>query len=372
MAQMKLPAGDVGNKPLIVPALMLLLMLVFCGYMAVVSLTNQEGETNNASLNKFVGKTFKSADHKQTISFTSNSKGELSTHLGGVKADQYNVKFRSYSENLMDDFRVIVGGYGNNAVWLTEHPLGFKTGGGGILYASDSKVGQVIDEMWQVADAADIYYKKYGHYPHDSINDPDELKRLLPSLNYASPFSQAPAVPEINSMGVPDGFVPSDVRAASPMELKWRQGQPISNSADMQGGIRCMQVGFPQAPPLADYKHRSLQVDNFFIEAYDDYSQLIHGADNEIFVIALKKGTDCTPLSAPRMVPENFNGPVTIVVTPGEKPVVSALIFKYSLWLMLFIAIGVVWSRWPSIEDWSRAKRESTSSITGGAMPPQD
>lgn len=256
------PSGGNGFLQMLVPVVVLLALVGGGGYAAYFSLSHPNESATNPALDKYVGKEFKTADRRQSIKFNSNSHGELIAHYSGVRAEQYPVKFRSYSDSPLDEFGIIFGTF-NNAVWLTEHPLGFKTDKGGILYSPDTTEAVVIDEMQQLADGAQAFYNAHGHYPRDGGRDPDEIKRLHNSLSFMNPFSHQDMLPEISMLDWPSGEMPSDPKEVTPMEKSWIDGTPMSKSAEVPGCIRCVQIGWPHMGQL-DYKTRSSQkIDDF-------------------------------------------------------------------------------------------------------------
>jgi hypothetical protein len=360
--------SDAGVRKLIVPGLALLFILGFFAFVAYFALFNQSSEVINPGLDKYVTNVFKTLDHKQTVIFDSNNHGQLIEHYSGVKAQQYDVKFRVFNENPIDEMRTLFGDY-DKAVFLTQAGLGLKTETGAILYALQTTEGKTVEQMWNIADASQIYYKKYGHYPMDASSDPEEMTHLLPSLDFANPYSHLPELPAIQQLDWPTDKMPADVREVTPFEIKWRDGEPMSIAGETKGAIHCAQLGWPKSPPLADYKHpRSLLIDDFFIEGYDEYSQLIHTSDGKVLVIALKKDMDMTPETAPRMVPEKAKGPVTVVISPVDKPMMGPVLFRYGLWTLVFCLILTLWMNWPAIEAWTHKKRAANE----GAIPPSN
>jgi hypothetical protein len=217
--------------------------------------------------------------------------------------------------------------------------------------------------MWNIADAAQLYYKAHGRYPRQPSKDPSLLKQLNPKLSFVNALTKQDLIPEIMMLKWPDSDVPNNVQTQSKLEKQWLEGQPFSKAATLAGTVRCAQIGSPLLDTkLADDWNLpgSQRIDEFFIEGYNRYNELIRGGSGKVFIITLKKGADMTEMTAPRIVPQSAKSPITLVISESERPNRMSVILKYLGMIAFFAVVILVWLKWPTIV--AKVRREDTPS----------
>jgi len=353
--------GGSAVNPAMIPALVALVLIICCVGVVGFSMFNKSSVPNNAALTSFAGKTFRTADRKQELTFSGVSKGEFVIKSGGAKKT-YETQFISYGGGPLEEFQALTGAFDND-IWLQSHFLGLKSEGGVILYDPNAPEVSVLDEMWHIADAAQLFYKAHGRYPRQPSRDPGQLKLLSPKLSFVNALTKQDLEPEIFPLKWPDDDVPNNVSVQTKLEKKWLDGQPFSQGQTLAGTVRCAQIG----SPLLDNKLAedcalpgSQRIDEFFVEGYNRYNELIRGGDGKVFIITLKKGTDVTGMSAPPLVPAAAKSPVLAVISEFERPTKTSVILRYLGMLVFFAIVIVVWLKWPAII--ARLRREQPPS----------
>jgi hypothetical protein len=267
-----------------------------------------------------------------------------------------SVKVLNYTGSLIDQARALIGIYDKD-MWLQEHPLGLKTDQGTFLYGPTVPETKTISTMWEIANAAQMYYKKCGRYPSDSQSDPDALKALDRKIDYSNPYSKQELPPAIFCQDWPEGE-PTD--AETSLEKKWKGGEHFSSGVEVPGGILCAQLGSPKLPIGLKYPTRGSQkVDYFFIEGCNQYNDLIKRFDNTPFIVTLKNGQDITPDAAPPVVPNSSQPGAAIVISSSERPAKLSIALQYGLLALVLLLILVGYLRLPSMgQSATRAKKK--------------
>ncbi len=348
--------------PAMVPALVALVLIICCVGVVGFGMMSKSSAPNNVGLTPFAGKTFKTADRKQELIFTGTSNGQFIVKGEGAPKTTYDTQFVAYTGSLLEEFQALTGAFDND-IWLQNHFLGFKSEGGAILYDPSAPEVSVIDEMWNIADAAQAYYKAHGRYPRQPSKDPSQLKQLNPKLSYVNTLTKQDLIPDITMVKWPDDDVPNNVQTQSKLEKKWLEGQPFSKGGTLAGSVRCAQIGSPVLDSkLADDCNLpgSQRIDEFFIEGYDRYNELIRGGSGKIFIITLKKGADMTEMTAPPLVAKNAKSPITFVISESERPNKMSVILKYLGMIAFFAVVIVIWLKWPTIV--AKVRREAPPS----------
>lgn len=348
--------------PAMVPAMVALVLIICCVAVVGFNMMSKSSGPNNVGLTPFAGKTFKTADRKQELFFTGVSKGQFIIKGEGGQKSTYDTQFVAYTGSPLEEFQALTGAFDND-IWLQNHFLGFKSEGGAILYDPSAPEVNVIEEMWNIADAAQLYYKAHGRYPRQPSKDPSLLKQLNPKLSFVNALTKQDLIPEIMMLKWPDSDVPNNVQTQSKLEKQWLEGQPFSKAATLAGTVRCAQIGAPVLDTkLADDWNLpgSQRIDEFFIEGYNRYNELIRGGSGKVFIITLKKGADMTEMTAPPLVPQNAKSPITLVISESERPNRMSVILKYLGMIAFFAVVILVWLKWPTIV--AKVRREDSPS----------
>lgn len=361
MTRSDLPETSAGPNQAMIPAMVALVLIICCIGVVGFGMMSKSTGPNNVGLTPLAGKTFRTADRKQELNFTGVSKGQLTISGGeGTKKATYETQFVAYTGSPLEELQALTGAFDND-VWLQNHFLGFKSEDGAILYDPSAPEVSVIDEMWSIADAAQSFYRAHGRYPRHPAKDPGLLKSLNSKLSFVNGLNKQDVIPEIIMLKWPDDDVPNNVQTQSKLEKKWLDGQPFSDKRTLSGVIRCVQIG----SPVLDSKLAedctipgSQRIDEFMIEGYNRYNELIRGGNGKVFMIALKKGADMTPMTAPSLVRDGAKSPVTIVISESERPSKMSVVLKYLGMLAFFAVVIVVWLKWPTIV--AKVRREET------------
>lgn len=346
--------GGLALSPALIPA-MVALVLIVCVVVVTFGLMNHQAPSNEG-ISPYFGKTFRTADRKQQLKFDRTGKAEFSAKADGGKPQIYQVSLRSYSGSPLDEVQAVAGIY-DKGIWLQDHLLGLKTEGGAILYAPDAPELSVIDEMWHLADAAALFYTAHGRYPRQGQKD--QMRLLYPKLKFVNALTKQDTEPELLQLKWPADDTPNLISTQTSLEKKWLEGEPFSDGQSIPGTIRCAQIG---TPPIDDklvedfHIYGTQRIDEFFIEGYNRYSELLQGADNKVFIITLKNGNNMTSISAPPIVPAGVKSPVEMVVSNSEHPNKVSIILKYLLLISFFAVVIGVWIKWPEIH--AKLRRE--------------
>lgn len=358
----KLRGGGSGFDPRSLIALVLILLLVgavgFTVYNMVQNNKPTGGESNNKTSNDdlapYVNKTFKTADDRQALTFTSTTEGKLVEKKSDAKLQKYDVDIVEYNGSPLSDLRVMAGDY-ENEITLSKDPDGFRTSTDALLYSADSPDFKIIKQMRELAKAAQTYYAKHGRYPRNPLKDPALLREANPAVSFVNAITKTERVPDIDSYVLETDKVP-DISTKTAKEQEWIAGTPFGKGGIGPGFLHCAQLGYPAIEDKYTddpYHFGSQPYDCFFIEAYDRTGQhLIKGTDANVFMITLKKGGEYTEPSAPRLVPENSKGKLKVCI--GEAPSRVGTIIKWVLIVIGALVALFVLANWSAIRTWLR------------------
>jgi hypothetical protein len=83
------PSSESGsNQQLIVSGILAIILISVCGYVAFIALTSQSEIAVNPGLDSYVGKTFVTPDHRQSLNFLTNGKVNYSQHAKGSDSER--------------------------------------------------------------------------------------------------------------------------------------------------------------------------------------------------------------------------------------------------------------------------------------------
>lgn len=354
------PPADMSHlQQFALPAAILVVIVAFVGVMAYISMSNSNpanGPTNG-SLTGYIGKSYVSADHKQHFSITTANKGTATIQSTAKKPLNFEISLREYTGNPMEELQTVFGSF-DKAIWLQNGSKGLKDADGGIFYVADSPDAQMVDKMWAMADAVQMFYKQHGRYPRQPYKDPQKLRKLNARLSYDSPYTDGTVeLPELTVIHWSAKEPAANPLSKTPMEDKWLSGtEAIGPGLARPGLMRCGVLSWPDLDLSYGEdpnKFAQLQIDDFFIEGYNRYNELIQGLNGDIFLISLRKGQDTTPPTAVPLTTDS-KGPVVVVISDSPRPDKTFSTIKYSVLFVLILVGTIVSANFTAIRKWLR------------------
>jgi len=296
----------------------------------------------------YAGKTYTTADHNQELQFNEGNSGDLKSN-----DKHYNVFYQVWTGSITDEIAAMRGDL-DNFRWLQTCEEGLKWSDGSIFYSPDSVDAQILDQMWEMASAAQRYYDAVGRYPAHGLLDPPRLRQLDPKLTYENPITHARAVPLIIQLTWPMGENPGRPQDKTELEKTFDKGTLWNPQLqNLPGEIDCAQLGWPKVPNADDWnKHGGSTMDTFLVRGCDHNGKPFPALGGNVFIISMKKGQNCTPETAPSIAPPTSTETLNLVIGNGPPFNKLGLMAKYIGMLLVTVLIIIgIWKR-GQIKHW--------------------
>jgi hypothetical protein len=297
----------------------------------------------------FAGKTYSTADHNQQLQLNEGNGGDLKAY-----DKHYNVIYQVWTGSVSDEIAAMRGDFDSFNKWLQTCDEGLRTQDGSTFYASDTVDSQILDQMWEMATAAQRYYEAVGRYPAHGLLDPPRLRQLDPKLTYENVITHARAVPLIIQLPWPMGENPGRPQDKTELEKTFDKGTLWNPQLqNLPGEIDCAQLGWPKVPFADDWnKHGGSTMDTFLIRGCDHNGKPFQALGGNAFIISLKKGQNCTPETAPSIAPPTSTETLKIIIGSGAQFNKFAIMAKYIGMLLVTVLLIIgIWKR-GQIQHW--------------------